>query len=297
MTYFGAIETGGTRCSCAIGDDAGNIIKKEVFPTIKPEMTMPQIFKFFIHEHAKTKLDAIGIACFGPLDLHKESPTYGSITTTPKPSWSHFNIVQAIKTAVSVPIGFDTDVNGAALGEQRWGAAAGIDTFIYITVGTGIGVGGIIYNHLMHGLIHPEMGHISIPRYRGDNFESVCPFHENCLEGLASGPAIEKRWNVKAATDLPDDHEAWDLEAYYLGTAIANWSLTISPKKVILGGGLLNKKSLMDKVRKECQKSLNGYLKHKIILGNIDEYIVFPKRMGESGLLGALALAERAREV
>ncbi len=297
MTYFGAIETGGTRCSCAIGDDKGNIIKKEVYPTLKPEITMPKIFKFFIHEHAKITLKAIGIACFGPLDLHKESPTYGSITTTPKTSWQHFNIVQAVKTAIRVPIAFDTDVNGAALGEQRWGAAEGIDTFIYITVGTGIGVGAMINNHLMHGLIHPEMGHILIPRHSSDNFESICPYHKNCLEGLASGPAIEKRWDIKEATNLANDHKAWDIEAYYLGVAIANWSLTLSPKKVIIGGGILNKKSLIDKIRKECQKILNGYLKHRVILDEIEDYIVLPKRMGESGLLGALALAEKAKEV
>lgn len=297
MHYFGAIETGGTKCSCAIGTSDGTILKKETYPTLTPEITMPEIFKFFIHEHMKNPLEAIGIACFGPLELHKESPSYGSITTTPKEAWSHYNIVQAMKSAVALPIGFDTDVNGAALGEQRWGAAEGIDTFIYITVGTGVGVGGIIYNHIMHGLIHPEMGHILIPRHEKDEFKSVCPYHKNCLEGLVSGPALEKRWGVKKATDLEDDHEAWDLEAFYLGSAIANWILCLSPKKIIIGGGILNKKSLLDKIRKNVQQELNGYIKHKHILKDIEDYIVLPKRMGESGLLGALAIAERAQEV
>lgn len=297
MHYLGAIETGGTKCSVAIGTSGGQILKKETYPTLTPEITMPKVFKFFTHEHMQKPLEALGIACFGPLDLHKESSSYGSITTTPKPGWSHYNIVQAMKSAIAIPVGFDTDVNGAALGEQRWGAAEGIDTFIYITVGTGVGVGGIIYNHIMHGLIHPEMGHILIPRHKNDTLKSVCPYHENCLEGLVSGPAIEKRWDVKKATDLEDDHEAWDLEAFYLGTAIANWILTLSPKKIIIGGGILNKKSLLDKIRKNVQQELNGYVKHKIILADIEDYIVLPKRMGESGLLGALALAEKAKEV
>ena len=256
---------------------------------------MPQIFKFFIHEHSKTPIQAMGIGCFGPLDLHIESPTYGSITTTPKPHWSNFNIVQAMKTAISVPIGFDTDVNAAALGEQRWGAAQAIDSFIYITVGTGIGVGAMVENHLLHGLIHPEMGHTFVPRKIGDDFKSVCPYHDDCLEGLASGPAIAKRWNIKVATDLKDSHEAWDLEAFYLGTAIANWTLTLSPKKVIIGGGILNKKCLIDKIRAECKSRLNGYIKHKLIIDNIDEYIVLPKQMGKSGILGAIALAQKAK--
>ncbi len=296
MNYFGAIEAGGTKFVCAIGNSDGKILKKEIFPTTTPKNTIPLIFDFFKKEHKKTPLTAIGIACFGPLNLHIESPSYGEITTTPKTSWQHFNIVKAFKNEFSLPIGFDTDVNGAALGEYRFGAAKGIDTFIYITVGTGIGVGGMAKKDLLHGLIHPEMGHIIIPQRKDDDFIGVCPFHKNCLESLASGPSMMKRWGVKAALSLPDDHKAWDLEAYYLGVGIANFILCISPKKIIMGGGVMKQKSLFKKIRKNVQEQLNGYVKHEMIQDKIDEYIVPPGLKDNVGILGAIALAELALE-
>jgi fructokinase len=296
MKYFAGIETGGTKCTLAIGDEKGTIIKKVIIPTITPEQTMPEIFKFFTHEKAKHSLEAIGIGCFGPLDLHLHSPTYGSITTTPKKAWQNFNIVESIKSNLPIPVGFDTDVNAAALGEYKWGAAEGIDSFIYITVGTGIGVGAMVNNTLLHGLIHPEMGHIIVPKRDDDPFKSICPFHKSCVEGLASGPAMTQRWNVKEATDLNDDHKAWDLESYYLATAIANWTLTLSCKKVIIGGGVMNNKSILQKIKTHFQKILNGYVKHPLLGSEIDNFIVLPKHMGLSGVMGAIALAINAKE-
>jgi fructokinase len=296
MKYFGGIEAGGTNFICAIGSEDGKILKKTTFQTITPKKTIPEAINFFLNENKSTPLSAIGIACFGPLDLDKNSITYGEITTTPKAGWNHYNIYNAFKNILPIPLGFDTDVNGAALGEHLWGAAKNIDSFIYITVGTGIGVGAMISNSLLHGLIHPEMGHIIIPKCSDDDFSSVCPFHKNCLEGLASGPAMMKRWKVKAATDLEDNHKGWDLEAYYLGIAIANYSLCLSPKKVIIGGGVLKKKHLIDKIRQNVALQLNNYLKHDLIVKDIKNYIVLPKHMGDSGILGSIALAIQALE-
>ena len=192
-----------------------------------------------------------------------------------------------------VPIGIDTDVNAAAFGEYIFGNNRDINSLIYITVGTGIGVGAIIDKKMLHGLIHPEMGHIIIPKFHNDKLKSVCPFHESCLEGLASGPAMMKRWNIHSATDLENNHIGWDMEANYLSIAIANYILCLSPEKVIIGGGVLNKKNLIDKIRKNVKKTLAGYLNHPKILNDIDEYITLPKHMGSSGLMGALAIAAK----
>ncbi len=296
MKYYGGIEAGGTNFTCAIGSEDGKILKKTTFKTLTPKETIAQAIIFFTNEHKKTPLSALGLACFGPLDLNKNSPTYGEITTTPKAGWNHYNILKAFKNILSIPIEFETDVNGAALGEYKWGAAKNIDTFIYITVGTGIGVGAMISNTLLHGLIHPEMGHILIPKHKEDTLDSVCPYHKNCLEGLASGPAMMKRWRVALATDLEENHKGWDLEAYYLAVAIANYSLCLSPKRVIIGGGVLNKKHLIDKIRQNVQIQLNGYLSHDLILEKIENYIVLPQHMGNSGILGAIGLAIQAEE-
>jgi len=295
MQLFAGIEAGGTKFVCAIGDALGNIREKIIIPTTMPEETMAQVIKYLQAINAITPISAIGIATFGPIDLDKKSPYYGYITTPPKPGWGYYNILGAIQKFFPLPIGFDTDVNGAALGEYRWGAAQGLDTFLYITVGTGIGAGGIISGELMHGLIHPEMGHIFIPHdLQQDNFAGVCPFHGDCLEGLATGPALHKRWNVKSAMDLPPDHPAWDLEAKYLGYAFANYILTLSPQKIIVGGGVMKRKELYPKIRAKVKSLLNGYIKHEKILTNIDNYIVEPGLHENSGICGAMALAEKA---
>lgn len=289
---FGAIEAGGTKFVCAIGTGAENIRAQIHFPTSRPDETIEQAVNFFQHNlNNGEKLSAIGIASFGPVDPDNRSPTYGYITATPKPGWSNFNFVGAIQDAIPVPVNFDTDVNGAALGEWRWGAAQGLDTFIYMTIGTGIGGGGLSNGKMMHGLIHPEMGHIPLPHdWKLDPFPGACPFHGDCLEGMAAGPALEKRWGARAE-NFPIDHPAWDLEAHYLALGLVSLICSLSPQKIILGGGVMQQAHLISLVREKVVRYLNGYVQSPMILERIDEYIVPPALGNRAGVLGALALA------
>jgi fructokinase len=228
------------------------------------------------------------------VDPNPASPTFGYVTTTPKPGWAHTDLAGPIGRALNVPIGFDTDVNGAALGEFRWGAAQGLDTFVYITVGTGIGGGAMVNGRLLHGLMHPEMGHVLPPHDRTeDPFEGACPYHGDCLEGLASGPAIEMRWNAKAAT-LPPGHPAWDLEAKYLAHGIVPQIYILSPQRIIVGGGVMEQAHLFPKVRTNVREILRGYIQARAILEDIDRYIVPPQLGNRAGVLGAIALAQLA---
>ena len=198
-------------------------------------------------------MDAVGIASFGPIDPNPVSSTYGYITTTPKSGWANVDFAGAVQSALDVPVGFDTDVNAAAQGEWKWGAAQGLDTFLYLTVGTGIGGGGLANGKPMRGLLHPEMGHIALPRDPSiDPFEGVCPYHGDCLEGLASGPAIQARWGTPVE-ELPDDHPAWELEAHYLGMALASFICVLSPQRIVLGGGVMKHAPLIRAVREKTR--------------------------------------------
>jgi len=283
---YGGIEAGGTKFVCAVGTSPDDL-REERFPTTTPEETIARAIAFF---RAQPRVAAIGIASFGPIDLHSDSPTYGYITTTPKPGWRHTDLAGAIRRALDVPVKFETDVNAAALGEARWGAARGLDTFIYLTIGTGIGGGGLVSGKLMHGLVHPEMGHIRLPHdFARDPFPGVCPFHGDCLEGLASGPALEKRWGARAET-LPPDHPAWDLQAHYLALALVNYTCTLSPQRIILGGGVMEQVHLFPRIRRKVLELLNGYVQSPALLENIDAYIVPPALGKRAGILGALAL-------
>lgn len=287
-TRYGGIEAGGTKFVCAVGT-APDDVRETRFPTTTPDESINRAIAFF---REQPRITAIGIASFGPIDLHPDSPTFGYITTTPKPGWANTDLAGAIKRALGVSIGFDTDVNVAALGEQRWGAAQGLDTFIYLTIGTGIGGGGLSSGKLLHGLIHPEMGHIRLPHdLARDPFPGACPYHGDCLEGLASGPALEKRWGARAET-LPPDHPAWKLEARYLALALVNFICTLSPQRIILGGGVMEQAQLFPLIRREVQQLLNGYVQSPVIIENIDAYIVPPGLGKRAGVLGAIALAE-----
>ena len=289
-TNYGGIEAGGTKFVCAIGSGPDDLQAETQFPTTSPDETIGRAIEFFRAQ--PTELAAVGIAAFGPVDLNPASPTYGYITTTPKSGWANTDLVGAIGRALGVPVGFDTDVNGAALGEHRWGAARGLDTFLYLTIGTGIGGGGIVGGRLMHGLIHPEIGHMRLPHdWSADPFPGLCPYHGDCLEGLAAGPAIQARWGQPAQT-LPDDHPAWPLQARYLGLALANLVCILSPQRIILGGGVMNVLPLLALVRSEMQQLLNGYVQAPEILQQIDTYIVAPGLGSRAGALGAIALAE-----
>ncbi len=287
---FGGLEAGGTKFVCAVADASGSILDATTFPTTTPEQTLASAIDFF----RKFPLQALGVGSFGPVDLRPGSPTWGYITTTPKPGWQNTDVAGAMSRALAIPVAFDTDVNAAALGEKHWGAAQDVDDFIYLTIGTGIGGGGMINGRPMHGLLHPEMGHIRIPRDRTrDPFPGVCPWHGDCLEGLASGPAIEARWG-QPGRDLPPDHPAWDLEAHYLALGLVDFILTLSPQRIILGGGVMNQQQLFPKIRQEVQTLLAGYVQHPAIREDIATYIVPPGLGKRAGVLGAVVLGMSA---
>lgn len=292
---YGAIEGGGTKFICAVGSGPNNIRAEARFETTTPEETMKQVVDFFKQEEVNFgELSAIGFACFGPLDPNPASPTFGFILPTPKPGWSNADVVGMLRKHFNVPIAFDTDVNGAAFGEWRWGKAQGLQTFIYLTVGTGIGGGAYVEGNLLHGLIHPEMGHILIKHdFEKDPFEGICPFHKDCFEGLASGVAIEKRWGQRGGT-LPADHPAWDIEAEYIAQALTNYSLIFSPQRIIIGGGVGTLPHLLSRVQKRTSEFINGYIQSPALLENIETFIVHPGLDNRSGMLGAIALAEQS---
>ncbi len=291
MHVYGAIEAGGTKWICSVGSGPDHIIDQVRFPTTTPDETLGHALTFF---RRHTDIAALGIGSFGPIDVHRWSPTWGYITRTPKPGWQDTRVAGLFAEELGVPVGFDTDVNGAALGEGRWGAAQGLDTFVYITVGTGIGGGAVSNGHLVHGLMHPEMGHMRIPRDPArDAFTGACPFHGDCLEGLAAGPALAARWGQRGET-LPDDHPAWELEAHYLALGLVNIICTLSPQRCILGGGVMDNMRVLEGVRRETQALLAGYISMPEIIEHIDTYIVTPKLGGNAGTMGALVLAEQA---
>ena len=293
--FYGGIEAGGTKFVCAIGS-GNDIVAENRFSTTSPSETMGKALDFFHRYENEFPLESIGIASFGPIDLNPNSTNYGFITKTPKPNWSDCDIVGAVSKNFQIPIGFDTDVNGALLGEYFWGAAQNLDDCIYLTIGTGIGGGAMTGGYLVHGLVHPEMGHMRLQRdIELDPFDGSCPFHGDCLEGLASGTAIEKRWKQRADT-LPSNHPAWDLEAEYIAQGLHILICVLSPQRIILGGGIMNQSQLFPKVRKKVLRSLNGYVKHAAILDNIDNFIVPPGLGNRAGVLGAIALAMKAVE-
>ena len=291
---YGAVEAGGTKFVCAVGTGPDDLRAEVRFPTTTPGETIGRAIEFLSEQGAAHgPLAAVGIASFGPVDLDRGSPTWGQVTTTPKPGWAQADLAGPVAAALGVPVAFDTDVNGAALGERRWGAARGLDTFVYVTVGTGIGGGGMVGGELMHGLVHPEMGHMLLPRDpAADAFEGCCPFHGDCLEGLASGPAIAARWD-RPATELPPDHPAWALEAEYLALMCANLTVVLSPQRIVLGGGVMEQRQLFPAIRRRLQERLAGYVQSPAILEDVDAYVVPPGLGSLAGVLGALALAKR----
>jgi fructokinase len=288
------IEAGGTKFVCALGTGPSDVRASTRIATTTPAETIGEVLRFFREQSQSIGLpSAVGIASFGPIDPQPTSPSFGYITSTPKPGWRDTDLVGPIRAALGVPVGFDTDVNVAALGEQKWGAGQGVDDLIYLTIGTGIGGGGIVDGHLMHGLIHPEMGHMRIPHDRAaDPYEGHCPFHGDCLEGLACGPAITARWKAPSDT-LPADHPAWPLEAHYLALALVNVICTLSPQRIILGGGVMSAAQLFPMIRREVQQLLNQYVQSPAVLADIDRYIVPPGLGDRAGVLGAFALAQQ----
>ncbi len=294
-SVWGGVEAGGTKFVCVVGRGPDEIVDTTRFATTLPEETLGRVIDFFRPYHKRSQLKALGVASFGPVDLDRNSPAYGSITSTPKPGWANTSLVAPLAAALGVPVAFDTDVNGAALGEGRWGQARGLRNYVYLTVGTGIGGGAVIEGELLHGLVHPEMGHMWVRRHPDDEFAGSCPYHRDCLEGLAAGPALAARWS-RPGHELPDDHPAWALEAYYLAQAVCNLVVVLSPERVILGGGILHRPGLLAMIRTGTRDLLAGYVRASAVTDEIEQFIVRPGLGEHSGALGALALAldERA---
>ncbi len=291
---YGGIEAGGTKFVCAVGtgpDDLRDVVRIE---TRTPKETFAKVIDYFQKQAAAgDEIASLGIASFGPVDVHSESETFGFITSTPKPGWSHTDFLGTIKNALQIPVAFDTDVNVAALGEQTWGAAQGLDTFMYLTIGTGLGGGGFVNGKMMHGLVHPEVGHIRIPHdLVKDPYPGSCPFHGDCLEGLACGVAMKQRWGIEGQK-LPPDHPAWELEAEYLAYALVNFICTISPQKIIMGGGVMQQETLFPLIRKKVKDLLNNYVGSEAVQANIDQYIIPPELGSQSGIVGAIAMAKQ----
>ena len=299
----GAIEAGGTKFICAVGSGPGaGLLERVQFSTgSDPVRLMSEVTTWFEQQQKKHgALAALGVASFGPVDLDETSSTYGFITTTPKPGWQNADVCGPLRRAFpGVPIGFDTDVNGAALGESRWGAAQGLEDFVYVTVGTGIGGGGMARGRLLHGLVHPEMGHMGLPRLAGDSFEGSCPYHGRCWEGLCSGPAIAKRAG-KPAEQLSPDDPAWDFTLRTMAHALVNLSCVLSPRRIILGGsvrkgGQLGEFAFFERLRGNVREILAGYLASSFFgEEGIQHYIVPPQLGDDAGVCGAIALGHAA---
>jgi fructokinase len=294
---IGGIEGGGTKFNAVLVEEpsglpaeAPQILAEAQFPTTTPEETLSHLTEFFLKQ-AGSSLQALGLACFGPLDLDPNSPTCGQVTTTPKPGWSGRDLPAELENTLQVPVYLDTDVNGAALGEYLWGAGQGVPNLLYLTIGTGIGGGVLVHGKPLHGLTHPEMGHVAVPHdWDKDPYSGFCPYHGDCLEGLAAGPALLERWHTPGES-LPPNHPAWSLEAEYLAAALANYALTLSPQRMILGGGIMKRKFLFPMIRARVQTILNNYIPHPAITEQIDSYIVPAGLASRAGALGAIGLA------
>ena len=280
---FGAIEAGGTKMNCAILDINGKIIKETSISTGTPEETTKKIIEFF----SQFKLSSLGIGTFGPIDLNQKSEKYGSILNSPKLAWKGFNYFTAFKS-LNVPIGIDTDVNASCMGETTFGASKGLSNVIYITIGTGIGIGIYCEGNLLHGMMHPEGGHIILKKRDDDKGECVCPYHDSCFEGLASGPSILKRYG-KPANELKDEEKVWDLEADYIAQALVNYIMILQPQKIIIGGGVMHQEQLFPLIRKKVLEKINKYVDTKE-LEDIDNYIVSNSLKDKGGILGSFKI-------
>jgi len=292
MRKIGALEAGGTKMVLAVYEENGTELERLTLPTLTPDVTMPKMIEFF----RKYEIDALGVGSFGPLDLNPDSPTYGYITSTPKLAWKDYPLLEKLLDGRDIPAGIDTDVNAAIIAEAEMGAARGCQNAVYVTIGTGVGGGVLSNGKTVHGLLHPEVGHaLLVPHPDDPNPRGVCPYHAGCIEGLAAGPAIGARVTGDAK-DLPDDHPTFAIEAYYLAQMCVNLIMTLSPERIILGGGVMQRAGLMEKVRSETLRLLNGYIQSPAILEHIDEYIVYPELFPVSGLVGSYLIGKKALE-
>lgn len=286
---YGGVEAGGTKFVCLAGTGPDDVRAIERFPTEAPEITLRRVLDFFAG--LSEGPSAVGIGSFGPVDLDTASPTWGFITSTPKPGWQQTDFGGFVGRELGVPVAFDTDVNAAAMGEMTWGAARATTDCLYITVGTGVGGGAVVGRSPVHGLVHPEMGHVRVPRAPGDDFAGACPYHGDCLEGMVAGPAIRARAG-RPGEELADDDPIWSIVAHYLAHAIVNFVCTLSPQRIVVGGGIAKRPTLLPEVRSQVQQLLNGYVQSPTITEHIDAYIVAPALGDRAGALGALAMAK-----
>jgi fructokinase len=286
---YGGIEAGGTKFVCAVGDESGNIVEKTQFPTTLPNETMQHVFEFF----NRFDLKAMGVGSFGPIDINTSSATFGSITSTPKKGWKDYPLLQTLKKSYDIPVAFNTDVNAAALAEATFGAAKGLDSCLYITVGTGVGAGAVVQGMVLQGMSHPEMGHIIVRRHPQDTYEGSCLYHKDCLEGLAAGPAIKERWG-QAGVNLAEDKKVWEMEGFYLAQALMQYILILSPKKIILGGGVMKQKQLFSYIFDYVQQLLNGYVPFPEVTTGIEDYIVSPGLGENAGIIGSILMGKQA---
>lgn len=285
---YGSIEAGGTKFVCAIGNNKLEILDRASFPTTIPDKTMKQVIDFF--NPYQDQLESIGVGSFGPIDLNRKSETYGYITSTPKLAWQNFDFVGTLKKHFDVPIAWTTDVNAACYGEYVSGNGKGLSSIVYYTVGTGIGGGALQNGVFVEGFSHPEMGHMLVKRHPEDTFVGNCPFHHDCLEGMAAGPAIEKRTGTKGQ-DLSSDDPVWEIEADYIAQCAYNTTLMFAPDIIIFGGGVMKQDHMKKKVQEKFAKLVNHYVNTPVV----EEYIVTPKLGDNAGTIGALALAQNAK--
>ena len=285
---LGGLEARGSKMICAVGTEDGVLLDQTIIPTRGPKETMEDVIAYFRDK----EIEALGIASFGPVDIHKNSDTYGYILDTPKEAWQHFNLLGTIRDALQVPVELETDMNGAGLGELTFGCAKGLDSVVYVSIGTGIGAGIAVNGQLLHGMIHPEAGHMLLRRHPRDGYEGSCPFHATCFEGLASGPAIEERWG-RPAEELHNNATVWEMESHYIAQAMVNLILIMSPRVIILGGGVMKNEALFPMIRKRVKKILNGYL-NTDEMEDLDKYIVPASLKGNQGVMGCIELARRA---
>ena len=283
---YGLVEAGGTKFVLGVATDKDTIEATTRIETTTPEATIGAMLEWF---RAQGKFDAIGVGSFGPLELDRLSPSWGHIGQTPKQHWSGADVAGPLQSAFGCPVAIDTDVNGAALAEYHWGAGQGQRSMLYFTIGTGVGGGAVVNGKILHGLSHPEMGHMCLPRHPDDTeFAGICPFHRACLEGLASGPAIKARWGM-SLSHLPDDHPAHEIIAFYIAQTVVTMQAIFAPGCIIFGGGVMGTPGLIERVRQQALRLGGGYFR-----GDSDEIVVLPGLGDKAGLLGALALAQSA---
>lgn len=285
--YYGGIEAGGTKMVCAVADEQLEIIEQRSIPTTTPQETLTQLFAFF----DQYSLAGMGVGSFGPIGIDPSKENYGHILATPKKGWANADFFGSLKQRYAIPFAWTTDVNAAAYGELKLGAAIGKTSCIYLTVGTGIGAGVVMNGKILQGNAHPEMGHIWVKRHLEDDYEGTCPYHGDCLEGLAAGPSLEARTGAKGQT-LMENHPVWDIQAYYIAQALMNYTLTLAPERIILGGGVMNQEHLLDKIRQQFVNQMAGYMETP----EVGDYIVRWGLPNQSGILGSLLLGKEAAD-